>query len=166
MSPGKSVLQKIILDLFLERSILFRLLGSKTVLMLSCDNSMSKEVTEVESATSTGVTESRILTFYVTAFVYCGNNVKVKLKAWTEILRVHIWEKITVDNWEWPNRRAHVWHLIIHIIIYISIPFLSKFFVITIIIIPQSKPVGKGEAISRGRNWCKEIIYIVQGIFT
>lgn len=81
MSPGKSVLQKIILDLFLERSILFRLLGSKTVLMLSCDNSMSKEVTEVESATSTGVTESRILTFYVTAFVYYGNNVKVKLKA-------------------------------------------------------------------------------------
>lgn len=53
----------------------------------------------------------------------------------------------------------------LYYIIRISIPFLSKFFIIAVIIIPQSKLVGMGEAIFR-RNWCPEIIYIIQCIFT
>ena len=43
---------------------------------------------------------------------------------------------------------------------------LSEFFIITIITIPQSKPLGIGDAISRRRNWCIEIIGIAQVIFT
>lgn len=46
MSPEMSVLEKII-DISLERSVLFQLLGSMSVLMLRSDNSMSKEGTEV-----------------------------------------------------------------------------------------------------------------------
>ena len=44
-SPGMSVLGKI-MDVSLERRVLFRLLGFVTVLMLSWNNSMSKEGTE------------------------------------------------------------------------------------------------------------------------
>lgn len=51
------------------------------VLMLSWDNSMGKEGTEVRVRCKFRDLKIRILVFYMTAFVDYGNNIKVKLKA-------------------------------------------------------------------------------------